>query len=101
MSANDWWRTFSLFLWFYNTAATALVLVYLYGICRLAESRFKGRTYAFLLFFFFVLMGASTLVYSMADSIVAIYLWYAVWPAIAGILLLIVVFRSYRLMMGR
>lgn len=101
MTANDWWKTFSLFLWFFNTAATGLVLIYFYGICRLAERRFKGKTYAFLLPIFFVLMGASTLLYSMADSMVAVYLWYAVWPAIAGILLLIVVFRSYRLMMGR
>ena len=79
-----------------------MLLVYFYGICRLSERRFKGRTYAFLLPFFFVLMGVSTLIYSLADSIVAIYLWYAVWPAVAGVvLLLFVVYRSYRLMLGR
>jgi chromate transport protein ChrA len=78
-----------------------MLLVYFYGICRLAERRFKGRTYVFLLPLFFVLMGASTLIYSLGDSIVAIYLWYAVWPAVAGILLLLIVYRSYRLMLGR
>jgi prepilin signal peptidase PulO-like enzyme (type II secretory pathway) len=101
LESNDWWKTFSLFLWFYNTSLTAMLLVYFYGICRLSERRFKGKTYTFLLPFFFVLMGASTLIYSLADSIVAIYMWYAVWPAVAGVLLLIVVYRSYRLMMGR
>jgi prepilin signal peptidase PulO-like enzyme (type II secretory pathway) len=101
LTTNEWWKTFSLFLWFYNTSATAMLLVYFYGICRLAERRFKGRTYVFLLPLFFVLMGASTLIYSLGDSIVAIYLWYAVWPAVAGILLLLIVYRSYRLMLGR
>lgn len=101
MTANDWWKTFSLFLWFYTATATAVLLVYFYGICRLAERRFKGRTYALLLPLFFLLMGVSTLIYSLADSIVAFYLWYAVWPAVAGILLLVVVYRSYRLMLGR
>jgi prepilin signal peptidase PulO-like enzyme (type II secretory pathway) len=101
LTSNDWWKAFSLFLWFYNTAATAMLLVYFYGICRLSERRFKGKAYTFLLPFFFVLMGASTLIYSLADSIVAIYLWYAVWPAVAGVILLIVVYRSYRLMLGR
>ena len=101
MTANEWWKTFSLFLWLYNTSATALLLFYFYGICRLSERRFSGRTFAILLPFFFVLMGASTLIFSLTDSIVAIYMWYAVWPAVAGILLLIVVYRSYRLMLGK
>ena len=101
MRANDWWKTVSLFLWFYNTSATAMVLLYFYGICRLAERKFSGRTYAGLLLFFFLLMGASTLIYSMSKSIVAINIWYAIWPGLAGVLLFIVVFRAYRLMMGR
>lgn len=78
-----------------------MLLFYFYGICRLSEHRFQGKTYVFLLPFFFVLMGASTLIFSLADSIVAVYIWYAMWPAIAGILLLIVVYRSYRLMLGK
>ena len=101
MTSNDWWKTVSLFLWFYNTSATGLVLAYFYGVCRLGERNFKGRTSAGLLPLFFVLMGASTLIYSVSSSIVAIYLWYAIWPAIGGVLLLIVVYRAYRLMMGR
>jgi prepilin signal peptidase PulO-like enzyme (type II secretory pathway) len=101
LTTNEWLKTFSLFLWFYNTSATAMLLIYFYGICRLAEHRFQGRTFAFLLPVFFVLMGASTLIFSLADSIVAIYIWYAVWPAVAGMLLLVVVYRSYRLMLGK
>lgn len=101
MTENDWLKTFSLFIWFYNASAMAMLLVYFYGICRLAERRFQGRTYAFLLPIFFVIMGVSTLVFSLADSIIAFYLWYAVWPAAAGLLLVVVVYRSYRLMLGR
>jgi tellurite resistance protein TehA-like permease len=101
LTENDWWKTFSLFLWLYNTIAMGMLLFYFFGICRLAERKFKGRTYALLLPIFFVLIGASTLTYSLADSIVAVNLWYAVWPAVAGIILLVVVYRSYRLMMGR
>ncbi|NPV59793.1 MAG: hypothetical protein HPY75_09025 [Actinobacteria bacterium] len=99
--SNEWWKTLSLFLWFYNTSATAVLLVYFAGICRMAEHKFGGRTLYFLLPVFFVLMGASTLIYSMSDSIVAIKLWYAVWPMISGLILLVVVYRAYRLMMGR
>lgn len=93
--------TISLFLWFFNTAATALVLVYFYGICRLAERKFKVRTYPVLLAFFFVLMGASTFIYSMTYTVVAIYWWYAIWPALGGVLLLTVVYRVYSVMMKR
>ncbi|MDY6795632.1 MAG: hypothetical protein SWK76_10205 [Actinomycetota bacterium] len=100
MKANDWWKTFSLFLWFYNTAAAGVVLVYFYGVCRMAERRFEGRTYAGLLVVFFFLMGGSTLVFSMSSSIVAIDIWFAIWPALAGIVLCFVVFRAYRIMMG-
>ncbi len=99
--SNEWWKTLSLFLWFYNTSATAVVMIYFAGICRMAESKFGGKTYYYLLPVFFVLMGASTLIYSMSDSIVAIKIWYAVWPTVAGLLLFIVVYRAYRLMMGR
>jgi hypothetical protein len=101
LASNDWWRVLSLFLWLYYTSAMGVILVYFYGICRLAEHKFAGNTYTFLLPVFFVLMGASTLIYSMADSIVNIYLWYAALPTVAGLLLLVVVYRSYRLMMGR
>lgn len=100
MEASDWWNTFALFLWFYNTAATALVLVYFYGICRLAERRFMGRIYAGLLVIFFVLMGASTLIFALSESITAVNLWFAIWPGIAGVVLLFVVYRAYRVMMG-
>ncbi len=96
-----WWKTLSLFLWFYNTSATAVVLVYFAGICRMAEKKFGGRTFYPLLPVFFLLMGASTLIYSMSDTIVAIKIWYAAWPTLAGLVLLVVVYRSYRLMMGR
>jgi hypothetical protein len=98
--ANDWWKTFSLFLWFYYTTATALVLVYFYGICRLAERKFMGRTYAGFLVVFFVLMGASTLIFAVSESIIAVNLWYAVWPGIAGLVLFFIVYRAYRVMMG-
>ncbi len=102
LTANDWWKTFSLFLWFYNTSATAMLLVYFFGICRLSERRFKGSTYAHVLLpLFFVFMGVSTLVFSLSDSIVAINIWYAVWPAVAGIFLFTVVYRAYRLMLGK
>lgn len=100
MEASDWWKTFALFLWFYNTAATSLVLVYFYGICRLSERRFMGRTYAGLLIVFFVLMGASTLVFNLSESMTAITIWYAIWPAMAGLVLFFVVYRAYRVMMG-
>jgi hypothetical protein len=100
LEANDWWKTFALFLWFYNTTAIALVLVYFYGICRLAERRFMGRTYAGLLIIFFVLMGVSTLVFAVSESIIAVSLWFAIWPGIAGVVLLFIVFRAYRVMMG-
>ncbi|MBC7229836.1 MAG: hypothetical protein H5T74_05535 [Actinobacteria bacterium] len=98
---KEWWKTLSLFLWFYNTSATAVLLVYFAGICRMAEEKFQGRTFYFLLPIFFVLMGGSTLVYSLSDSIVAIKIWYAFWPTAAGLILFVVVYRAYRLMMGR
>lgn len=101
MDSYSWWKTISLFLWFYNTIATGVVLIYFYGICRLAEQRFKGRTNAVLLLFFFVFMGASTLIYAVSNDIVAIKLAYAIWPAIGGILLLVVVYRVYVVMMRR
>lgn len=90
-----------MFLWFYNTSATGLVLAYFYGVCRLAEKKFGGRTHALLLIPFFVLMGTGTFIYSMGESVVAIYLHLAIWPALAGLCLLVVVYRAYRLMMGR
>ncbi len=101
MTETAWLRTFSLFLWIYNAAASALLLAYFYGICRLAERRFGGRTYAFLLPVFLALMFVSTLFFSLSDSLAALSLWHAVWPALASILLAVVVYRSYRLMMGR
>jgi len=101
VTSYDWLKTFSLFLWFYNTSATGLVLVYFYGICRLAESKFKGQTYYPLILPFFILMGASTFIFSVGESIVAIYLHLAIWPALAGVCLLVVVYRAYRLMLGR
>jgi multidrug transporter EmrE-like cation transporter len=101
MDSNSWWKTMSLFLWLYNTIVTGIVLLYFYGICRLAEQRFKGRTNAILLLFFFILMGSSTLIYSMSNDIVAIKIGYAVWPAIAGVLLFVVVYRVYGVMMKR
>jgi len=100
LEAGDWWKTFALFLWFYNTAATAMVLIYFYGICRLAERRFMGHTYAWLLSVFFLLMGASTLIFAVSESIIAVNIWYAVWPGAAGVVLLFVVYRAYRVMMG-
>lgn len=100
MTAYDWWKTVSLFLWFYNTSATAMVLLYFYGICRLAEHRFRGRTYAGLLLLFFLLMGASTLIFSASSSIIATNIWYAIWPGISGVFLFIVVYRTHRVMMG-
>lgn len=99
MKAHDLWKTFSLFLWFYNTSATALLLAYFYGICRLAERKFKGYTFAGLLIIFFFLMGASSLIFSLSSGIVATETAFAIWPALAGSILLIVVFRAYRLMM--
>lgn len=101
MTSYDWWRTASLFLWFYNTSATGLVLAYFYGICRLAERKFGGRTYAYLIFPFFVLMGISTFIYSMGGSVVAIYIWFAIWPALAGLCLFTIIYRVYRLMLGK
>lgn len=100
MSAYDWWKTFSLFLWFFNTTATALVLAYFYAICRLAERKFEGRINAGLLLIFFVLMGASTLIFSVSTSIVANEILFALWPALAGVALFVVVFQAYRVMMG-
>ncbi len=101
MTSYAWWKTLSLFFWFYNAVATAMVLAYFYGICRLAEQRFGGRTYAPLLIPFFVFMGAGTLIYALGESAVAVYPWYAIWPALAGLSLLVVVYRVYRLMLGR
>jgi hypothetical protein len=101
LTESDWWKTFSLFLWFYNTSAIGMLLVYFYGICRLSERRFKGKTSAFLLPLFFVLMSTSVLVFSLADTVVAVCLWYAILPAVAGVSLMVVVYRSYRLMLGR
>ncbi len=101
MEANDWWMTISLFLWFFNTVATGLLLFYFYGICKLAERKFAARTYPVLLAFFFLLMGISTLIYSVSYSIVAINWWHAVWPALGGILLLVVVYRVYAVMMKK
>ncbi len=101
MTSYDWLRTFSLFLWFYNTSATGLVLLYFYGICRLAEDKFGGRTYASLIIPFFILMGVSTFIFSVGESVVAIYFHLAIWPALAGACLFTVVYRTYRLMLGR
>lgn len=101
MTSYAWWKTLSLFFWFYNATATAMVLAYFYGICRLAEERFGGRTYAPLLILFFVFMGSGTLIYALGESAVAIYPRYAIWPALAGLLLLVVVYRVYRLMLGK
>ncbi|MGQ9476191.1 MAG: hypothetical protein ACUVRX_09830 [Actinomycetota bacterium] len=101
MTSYDWLRTLSLFLWFYNTSATGLVLVYFYGICRLAENKFGGRTYPLLIIPFFMLMGMSTFIFSVGRSIVAIYIHLAIWPALAGVCLFVVVYRVYRLMLGR
>lgn len=100
MKASDWWKTISLFLWIYETAASGLVLLYFYGICRLAERRFSGRTYAFLILPYFLLMAASSLIFSTSSSLVATDIAYAVWPGLAGILLFFVVYRAYRLMLG-
>ncbi len=101
MTENAWLKTLSLFIWLYNASATAFLLAYFYAICRLAERRFRGRTFAFLLPVFFALMATSTLVFSLSDSITAFYLCHAVWPALASVLLAVVVYRSYRLMLGR
>lgn len=100
MQANDWWKTLSLFLWFYNTSATGLVLLYFYGICSLAERKFEGRIFAALLLPFFVVVGASTLIFSLSSSIITTNIWLAVWPCMSGLLLLFVVYRAYRVMMG-
>ena len=101
MTANDWWKTLLLFLWFYNTSAMGMLLIYFYGICRLSERRFDGKTSAFLLPLFFVPISAGTLILSLADSLAAIYFLYAILPAVAGASLLVVAYRSYRLMLGR
>lgn len=100
MKANDWWKTASLFLWLYETAASGLVLLYFYGICRLAERRFSGRTYAFLLVPYFLIMAVSTLFFATSNRLIVTDIVYAVWPGMAGALLLFVVYRTYRLMMG-
>jgi len=90
-----------MFLWLYNTSATGMLLLYVYGICRLAESRFGGRTYPWLLAFFFVLLAGSTLYFCLSDSLVVDQVWYAIWPATAGMMLLVVIHRVYGLMLGR
>ncbi|OFW59359.1 MAG: hypothetical protein A2W01_09060 [Candidatus Solincola sediminis] len=100
MKANDWWKTASLFLWLYETAATGLVLLYFFGICRLAERRFEGRAYAFLLLPYFLLMSVTTLIFATSTRMIATDIAYAIWPGLAGILLFFVVYRTYRLMMG-
>lgn len=100
MTSYAWWKTLSLFLWLYNASASAMILAYFFGICRLAEQRFGGRTYAPLLALFFIFMGAGTLFYALGDSSF-IALWYAILPALAGMALLVVVYRVYRLMLGR
>jgi hypothetical protein len=100
MKANDWLKTASLFLWLYETAVSGLVLLYFYGICRLAENRFKGRTYAILLIPYFLLMAASTLVFATSTRVVATDMIYAIWPGLAALFLFFVVYRAYRLMMG-
>lgn len=101
MTSYDWWRTVSLFLWLYNISATGMLLFYVYGICRLAESRFGGRTYPWLLLLFFLLLAGSSLYYCLSDSVAVVHVWYAVWPALAGMMLLVFISRVHRLMLGQ
>jgi hypothetical protein len=100
VQANDWWKTLSLFLWMFNTVATAVVIAYFYGICRLAERKFEGRIYAVLLLPFFVLTGVGTLDFAISSSVIITSVWFAIWSGLSSIFLFFVVFRAYRVMLG-
>jgi hypothetical protein len=100
LQANDWWKTLSLFLWLYNALATALVLAYFYGICRLAERNFEGRIYAVLLLPFFLLTYIGMLAFSVSSSVIITSLWFAIWSGLSSVLLIFVVYRAYRVMLG-
>lgn len=100
MQGSDWWKTVSLFLWFYYALASGMLLLYLYGICRLAERKFKGRTYAYLLLPFFMLMIAGALFFSTSSELSPSSIWIAILPLASCLFLLVVVYRAYRVMMG-
>jgi hypothetical protein len=100
LQENDWWETLSLFLWFYYAVASGVVFLYLYGICRLAERNFEGRTYAYLLLPFFVLMIVGTLIFYTAKEISPFRIWIVISSWLGCLFLLIVVYRAYRVMMG-
>jgi hypothetical protein len=99
LQAKDWWEAVSLFLWMYCVASSGLLLFYFHGICRLSERKFKGRTYAWLLIPFYLLFSAGTLLFHTSSSL-SPHIRVAIWPWIASFLLLFVVYRTYRVMMG-
>ncbi len=99
MRAIHWWRSLSLFLWFYSTSVAAFILVYVYGIGRLAERKFGGRALLFLLPIAFLLLAFSNGLFAITTYTMADRFLFSVWPALAGIFLLAVTWRLRGIML--
>ncbi|MEJ5185765.1 MAG: hypothetical protein WHT46_01620 [Candidatus Geothermincolales bacterium] len=99
MKAIHWWRSLSLFLWIYCTSAAGFLLVYVYGIGRLAERKFGGRAFLFLLPAAFALLATSNGLFALSSQTLADELPFSILPALAGAFLLAVTWRLRNIML--
>jgi hypothetical protein len=101
LEALAWWRILVLALFFYNILVLSYILLYFYGVCRLAELKFKRSTFSPLVFLHLIMMVGATFPAALSPRPDFDKFWFALPIGIASLLLLVASQRCYRVMMGK